>query len=56
MKPQIFSMRKAPVGIIGFLLLLTTTPIGCAILSNAYPVMSLRSRSPHTGGPPRQYD
>ena len=32
MKPQIFSMRNAPVGIIGFLLLMTTTQIGCAVV------------------------
>ena len=41
MKPQILSIRNAPIRTIGFLLLLTTVTIGCAILSNAYPVMSL---------------
>ncbi|MDE0682547.1 MAG: hypothetical protein OXI63_06490 [Candidatus Poribacteria bacterium] len=41
MKTQIFSKRNAPISIIGFLLLMATTSLGCAILSNAYPVTSL---------------
>ncbi len=41
MTKQILSMRNVPISIIGFLLLMTTAIIGCAILSNAYPVMSL---------------
>ena len=67
MKPQILSRRNAPIRTIGFLLLMTTAIIGCAILSNAYPVMSLQpilltqddlptirlteSKSEHTSGP-----
>lgn len=41
MKTHTLSRRNVPVSIIGFLLLATTMTIGCAILSNAYPVMSL---------------
>ncbi len=41
MKPQIFSMGNALISLIGFLLFMTTALIGCAILSNAYPIMSL---------------
>ena len=40
MKIQILSRWNVPISIIGFLLLVTTT-IGCAILSNTYPIMSL---------------
>ena len=41
MKTQILSKQNAPVSIVGFLILMTTMTIGCAILSNAYPIMSL---------------
>ena len=41
MKTQIFSRRNAPVSIIGFLLLVTTTPIGCGILFNINRIMRL---------------
>ena len=34
MKTQIFSMRSAPVSIISFLLLVTTTQIGCGVFVN----------------------
>ena len=40
MKIQILSRWNVPINIIGFLLLVPTT-IGCAILSNTYPIMSL---------------
>lgn len=67
MKSQVFSMPNAPVSLIGFLLFVATTSSGCAILSNAYPIMSLppilltqddlptirltESESEHTSGP-----
>ena len=41
MKIQILSRCHAPVGIIGFLLLLTTTTIGCGVLFNFSRVMRL---------------
>ena len=44
MKPQIFLMRKVPISLIGFLLLVIITSLGCgilSILSNANPVMRL---------------
>lgn len=34
-------MGNALISLIGFLLFMTTALIGCAILSNAYPIMSL---------------
>ena len=41
MKTQILSRRNAPVSIIGFLLLITTTPIGCGILFNINRIIRL---------------
>ena len=42
MKTQIFSMRNVPVGIIGLLLLVTTTQIGCGVfLFNVNRVLKL---------------
>ncbi len=43
MKTQSFSRWDASINIISFFLLVTTTQVACAVLSNAYPVMSLRS-------------
>ena len=41
MKTQILSRQNAPLNIIGFLLLVTTTTIGCGVLSNFSRVMRL---------------
>ena len=41
MKKHTLSRRNALLSIIGFLLFMSTTTIGCAILSNTYPIMSL---------------
>ena len=41
MKPQISLIRRAPLSIIGFLLLLTTMQTGCSVLFNINRVMRL---------------
>ena len=41
MKTQILSKRNAPLGIIGFLLLVTTTLLGCGVLFNVNRVIGL---------------
>ena len=41
MKPQIFLIRRAPLSIIGFLLLVTTMQTGCGVLFNVNRVVKL---------------
>lgn len=41
MKPQILSRRNVPISLIGFLLLITITLIGCGVLFNVNRVMRL---------------